>query len=222
MAQKPGGEDHQREPQAARATGELHERLSVTKGRRRDADARCGAIHQRETRSDTSNVSRGGDIKISRRHRDTSADSRRHYNFSGEPETSRYCGDIKISRRHRDIAETSRHRGDIKRSRRHRDIAETSRYRGDIEISRRHRDIAETSRYRGDIEISRRHRDIAETSRHRGDIKRSRRHRVIAKTALYEAKKCGNRLKTSLIRWRSAKMESETTLRRSGIGRRGI
>ena len=175
MAQKPGGEDHQREPQAARATGELHERLSVTKGRRRDADARCGAIHQR-----------------------------------------------KPWRRHQDIAETSRHRGDIETSRRHQEIAETSRYRGDIEISRRHRDIAETSRYRGDIETSRRHRDIAETSRNRGDIKISRRHRVIAKTALYEAKKCGNRLKTSLIRWRSAKMESETTFRRSGIGRRGI
>ena len=37
MAQRPGGEDPS-EGTASQAAGELHERLSVTKGRRRDAD----------------------------------------------------------------------------------------------------------------------------------------------------------------------------------------
>ena len=47
------------------------------------------------------NVSRGGDIKISRRHRGDSEISRRHRDIA---ETSRYCGDI---------AETPRFRDDI-------------------------------------------------------------------------------------------------------------
>ena len=149
----------------------------------------------------------------------TSADSRRHYNFSGEPETSRYCGDIKISRRHRDIAETSRHRGDIKISRRHRrDIKISRRHRRDIKISRRHQDIAETSRHRGDIKRSRRHREIAETSRYRGDIKRSRRHRDIAETSRYRgdiAASAENREVTSVM---SAKVDNNVNLRHEPAG----